>query len=90
MSSTLFFAPEKNYDRTISTSKYIQKSQEVRQPTPVKKSQSLEGAFQEFELTGRRPSVLEHLFQALRGIPVSSVEAERCFSTTGTVYILGH
>ena len=66
----------------------IQKSQEVRSKR-VKKSQSLDAAFNEFELTGTRPTILEHLFQALRGIPVSSVEAERCFSTTGTVYILG-
>ena len=66
----------------------IQRSQEVKSK-PVKKSQSLNAALHEFELTGTRPAILEHLFQALRGIPVSSVEAERCFSTTGTVYILG-
>ena len=64
----------------------IQKSQEVRSKR-VKKPQSLDAAFHEFELTGSRPAILEHLFQALSGIPVSSVEAEQCFSTTGTLYI---
>ena len=30
-----------------------------------------------------RPQILEKLYNALLGIPISSVEAERCFFTTG-------
>ena len=44
------------------------------------------GIEQEFKMFTQnpefRPQVLEKLYNALLGIPISSVEAERCFSTT--------
>ena len=36
-----------------------------------------------FYATGKRPSMLETLYNALKSIPPSSVEAERCFSAAG-------
>ena len=44
----------------------------------------MENEFKKFEQNPQfRPPILEKLYDALLGIPVSSVEAERCFSTTG-------
>ena len=44
----------------------------------------VENEFKKFEQNPQfRPPILEKLYEALLGIPVSSVEAERCFSTTG-------
>ena len=47
-------------------------------------SNGVENEFKKFEQNPQfRPPILEKLYDALLGIPVSSVEAERCFSTTG-------
>ena len=47
-------------------------------------SNGVENEFKKFEQNPQfRPPILEKLYEALKGIPVSSVEAERVFSTTG-------
>ena len=44
---------------------------------------SIEQEFKKFAQNSEfRPKILEKLYNFLLGIPISSVEAERCFSTT--------
>ena len=58
---------------------------EARKKNPSNHSNtiSIEQEFKKFAQNSEfRPKILEKLYNFLLGIPISSVEAERCFSTT--------
>ena len=73
---------EQTFDQRLKS-----KLKEARSKKPSSgnlKSNGVEKEFKNFEQNPQfRPPILEKLYDALLGIPVSSVEAERCFSTTG-------
>ena len=60
------------------------KEARLKKPSSGMKITGVENEFKLFEQNPQfRPTILEKLYDTLLGIPVSSVEAERCFSTTG-------
>ena len=65
--------------------KRMKEAKEAKPTKSVDQSKkNVENEFKKFEQDPmNRPSILEKLYEALKGIPVVSVEAERCFSTTG-------
>ena len=73
---------EQTFDQRLKS-----KLKEARSKKPSSgnlKTNGVENEFKIFEQNPQfRPPILEKLYNALLGIPVSSVEAERCFSTTG-------
>ena len=55
-----------------------------KNPSNHSKTISIEQEFKKFAQNSEfRPQILEKLYNALLGIPIFSVEAERCFFTTG-------
>ena len=54
-----------------------------KKPSNHSNTISIEQEFKKFAQNSEfRPQILEKLYNFLLGIPISSVEAERCFSTT--------
>ena len=69
-------------ERMKKRMKLAKEAKPTKSVDPSKKN--VENEFKKFEQDPmNRPSILEKLYEALKGIPVVSVEAERCFSTTG-------
>ena len=72
---------EQTFDQRL---KFKLKEARSKKPSSGIKSGGVENEFKNFEQNPQfRPPILEKLYDALLGIPVSSVEAEKCFSTTG-------
>ena len=69
-------------ERLKKRMKLAKEAKPTQNVDPSKKN--VENEFKKFEQDPmNRPVILEKLYEALKGIPVVSVEAERCFSTTG-------
>ena len=67
--------------------KILDESKNINDPKPIDGNASVSDEMNNFALNPRKmPSILLKLFRALKTIPPTSVEAERCFSTCG-IYV---
>ena len=81
-SETQIDIQEQTFNQRLQTK--LQQARSKKPASGSSNSNGVENEFKKFEQNPQfRPPILEKLYEALKGIPVSSVEAERVFSTTG-------